>query len=303
VGIAATFELIVTAAAAFELFLFFFLTGPHVETARIFAEPMLPHGWGGVFAALPFGIWFYLAIEGVAMSAEEVVNPKRDIPRGYIAGISTLVCLALGTLICTTGVLPTAELIKDDSPLPNVLRHVLSENHPMTHLMVYLGLFGLVASFHGIMMGYSRQVYALARAGFLPRFMSELHSKLRTPVWAIVVPGIVGALAVLSERTDELITLAGMGAVLLYVMSMISLFVLRKKEPEMERPFRAPLYPVFPAVALGLALVFFAAFAASSWAVSGIFVGLLALGLLHFHFVVRPGLKEEPAREPLPAVE
>ncbi|MEW5854567.1 MAG: ethanolamine permease [Myxococcota bacterium] len=294
VGLAATFELVVTAAAAFELFLFFFLTGPHVDTALIMRDPM-PNGWSGVFAALPFAIWFYLAIEGVAMSAEETVNPRKDIPKGYIAGILTLVVLALGTLTCTSGVLPWPELVKDDSPLPKALATVLSPDHPMTHLMVYLGLFGLIASFHGIMMGYSRQVFALAREDYLPRFLADLHPRFKTPYWAVIVPGIFGAAAVLTERTDELITLSGLGAVVLYIVSMISLFALRKKEPQLERPFIAPMYPVFPAVALAIALVAFVAFSMSSPMVLGIFFGMLVLGAVHFRFVTLPKLQKPQA--------
>jgi ethanolamine permease len=290
VKLAATFELIVTALAAMELGIFFFLTGPHVDTARLVTDPLLPNGWFGVFTALPFAIWFYLALEGVAMSAEEVIDPKRDIPKGYLAGIATLVVLALGTLVCSTGILTPAQLIEDDSPLPRVLRAVLSANHPMTHLMVYLGLFGLIASFHGIMMGYSRQVYALARAEYLPPFMSRLHARFKTPAWAIVVPGVVGIGATLTERADELIALAGMGAVVLYITSMVSLFVLRRRQPQLERPFIAPVYPVFPGVALALSIVFLAAYAAASPLVFGIFVGLFALGALHFLVVTRPRL-------------
>ena len=225
VTIAATFELVVTVTATFELLLFFFLTGPHVDSARIVGAG-LPFRWSGVFGALPFAIWFYLAMEGVAMSAEETRDPKRDIPKGYVAGILTLVFLAVGTLTCTTGVLPWQELVQDDSPLPRALAAVLSADHPMTHLMVYLGLFGLVASFHGIMMGYSRQVFALAREDYLPRFLARLP-----PVQDAGVgdrrPGIFGALAVLSERTDELITL--LGAVGVYITSMIALFVLGRR--------------------------------------------------------------------------
>ena len=186
--------------------------------------------------------------------------------------------------------LPWQELVDDDSPLPKALAAVLSAGHPMTHLMVYLGLFGLIASFHGIMMGYSRQVFALARADYLPRFLSRLHPRFKTPTWAILLPGIFGALAVLTERTDELITLAGLGAVVVYLVSMLSLLVLRKREPTLERPYRAPFYPVFPIVALALALVAFVAFALSSPAVLGVFFGLLFCGAVHFHFVTRPKL-------------
>jgi ethanolamine permease len=249
VTIAATFELVVTALATLELFIFFGLAGPHVDAARIVTDPLLPHGWGGVFAALPFAIWFYLALEGVAMSAEEVVDPRRDIPKGYIAGIATLVVLALGTLVCSTGILSPEALVEDDSPLPRVLRAILSADHPMTHLMVYLGLFGLIASFHGIIMGCSRQVFALARAGYLPPALAGVHATRRTPVPAILLCVLVGGAAAASERADELIALAGLGATVLYVTSLASLFALRRKEPALERPFKAPLYPALLALA------------------------------------------------------
>lgn len=290
VGIAATFELVVTVVAVAELLVFFGLTAPHVQVANLVTDPMLPHGWGGLIAAVPFAIWFYLAIEGVAMSAEEVVDPERDIPKGYIAGIATLVTLALGTLICTAGVLPWQELVKDDSPLPRALAAVLSKDHPMTHLMVYIGLFGLFASFHGIMMGYSRQVFALARDGYLPRSLAYLLPKRQTPVWAIVVPGLVGICALFTGRTNEIITLSVIGACMLYLVSMTSLFVLRRSEPELKRPFRAPLYPFFPALALGLAAFCFVSVVWSNPAVACVALALFVAGAVHFHVVTRPAL-------------
>ncbi len=285
VELAARFELFVTALAVFELGLFFAITGPHVETARIFAAPYLPFGTRGIFLALPFAIWFYLALEGVAMSAEEVVDPKRDIPKGYTAGLVTLVVLALGTLVCTTGVTPWRDLLQDDSPLPRALSRVLSPGHPLTHMMVYIGLFGLLASFHGIMMGYSRQVFALARAGYLPPFMARLHPTRRTPIWAVILPGLVGLAVVWVGDTNQAITLAAVGATLLYVVSMISLFVLRHRAPDLDRPFRAPFYPVFPVVALALAIVCLGAVLWSAPHLAAVCAGLFALAALYYRTV------------------
>lgn len=277
VSIAAAFELVVTVLATFELGLFFALTAPHVELARITAHPLLPMGWTGVFMAVPFAIWFYLGLEGVAMSAEEVVEPRRDIPRGYIAGIVTLVVLALGTLTCTTGVMPWQELTHDDSPLPHALARVLTAGHPMTHLMVYLGLLGLIASFHGIVMGCSRQVFALAREGILPRPLAALHPRLRTPLGSIALTVVVGAVATLSRRTDSLITLSVLGALGVYFVSMASVLRLRRTEPDMERPFRAPLFPWMPATAMVLSVVSMAAVAASAPQVMGAFIVVIVV--------------------------
>jgi ethanolamine permease len=282
VSIAAAFELVVTVLATFELGLFFFLTAPHVEAARLFARPLLPHGVAGVFAAVPFAIWFYLGLEGVAMSAEEVVDPRRTIPRGYLAGIATLVTLALGTLVCTCGVLPWSELVRDDSPLPHALASVLSPAHPMTHLMVYLGLLGLVASFHGIVMGCSRQVFALAREGLIPRALAAVHPRFNTPTRAIGLSCAVGAVATLSGRTDALITLSVLGALGVYLVSMAAVIKLRRSEPDLDRPFRAPLHPWLPLVAVALSAVAFAAVGVGSPAIVAVFLAVLALGAVAF---------------------
>ena len=162
-------------------------------------------------------------------------------------------------------------------------------------MMVYIGLFGLFASFHGIMMGYSRQVFALARDGYLPAVLAYVLPKRRTPVWAIVVPGLVGVAALFTGKTNEIITLSVLGACILYLVSMVSLFVLRKNEPDLARPFRAPFYPVFPGIALVLAAFCFVTVVWNNLAIAGVALGLFALGALHFFAVTRPGLARREA--------
>lgn len=287
VALAATFELWVTVLAVFELVVYFGVTGPHIALHNLLARPLLPFGWGGVLAAVPFAIWFYLALEGVAMSAEEVKDPQRDIPRGFTAGLITLVLLAGATLVCTAGVLPWPELVKDDSPLPHAMAAVLSPQHWLTHMMIYIGLFGLLASFHGIMMGYSRQVFALARAGYLPPLLAYLHPRRRTPIFAVTLPALLGIAVVVTGKTDAAITLSVLGAVLLYILSLVSLFVLRRSEPDMPRPFRAPLYPLCPAIALVLAVLCLVALLRSEGLILGVALLLFALGLGYYYLSAR----------------
>jgi ethanolamine permease len=282
VSLAVMVELAITLLATFELGLFFVLTAPHVSLARITAAPVFPHGAAGVFAAVPFAIWFYLGLEGAAMTAEEVVEPKKNIPRGFLAAIVTLVTLALSTLVCASGVMSADELVRDDSPLPRVLARVLSPGHPMTHLMVYLGLLGLLASFHGIVLGCSRQVFALARDGVLPASLAQVHATRRTPVPAILLSCSIGAVATLSRKTDALITMSVLGALVVYMVSMASALELRRREPELERPFRAPLHPWLPLVAMALSAVSFVAVTVSAPAVTLAFVAVMAVGAAMF---------------------
>ncbi len=245
----AVFSVFITILAVAELLLFMGIVTPHFKMNNFLSHPM-PFGWSGVFAALPFAVWFYLAIEGVAMVAEEVKEPKRNIPKGYISALATLVFLALGVMILTGGVSDWRNLSKLDYPLPEAIKISLGGANKFTKIFAGIGLFGLIASFHGTILASSRQVFAMARSGYLPRQLSTVNRKFKTPHWAIISGGIISFIALYTGTTGQIVTISVMGAVLMYMMSMVSLFILRKKEPKLERPFVSPFYPVFPAVAL-----------------------------------------------------
>jgi ethanolamine permease len=279
----AMFNLIVTLLAVAELLLFMGIVAPAFRWENFKQDPM-PFGWGGVFAAIPFAIWFYLAIEGVAMVAEEVKDPQRTIPRGYIYGILTLVLLALGVMFFTGGVTNWHNLASIDYPLPEAISIVLGKQNSWTKVFAGIGLFGLIASFHGIIISYSRQLYAMARSGYLPQVLASVHKRFQTPHVAMITGGIVGIIALCIGNTDQVIILSALGAVVMYIISMISLLVLRRTQPGMERPFKVPLYPWFPWTALILAIVCLIAIIWYNLWLSVIFFG--ALGLLMVLFVV-----------------
>jgi ethanolamine permease len=291
VTIAATFELVVTVLAIAELLIFMGVVSGGFAWSHFTAA-----GWagaehpsfgmlGGLFAAIPFAIWFFLAIEGAAMAAEEAKDPKRTIPRAYIFGILTLVALAFGTMIFAGGVGNWPRLANINDPLPQAMKIVVGAKSGWLHLLVWIGLLGLIASFHGIIMGYSRQIFALARAGLLPRLLATIHPRWRTPHLAILAGGAVGIAAIYSDRlvtiagqplTASIVTMSALGAIVMYIMSLLSLMRLRRREPQLERPFRAPLYPFFPLTALTIAVVSLVAIVYYNPFVAGLF-GLLGV--------------------------
>ncbi|WP_439555842.1 ethanolamine permease [Dyadobacter sp.] len=277
----ATFSLVVTLLAVAELLIYIGIIAPHFSYETYVTDPM-PFGWPGVFAALPFAIWFYLAIEGVAMVAEEVEDPRRTISRGYIYGILTLVVLALAVMVVTGGIAPWQSLSEIDYPLPAALGIVLGRDSGLTQLFASLGLFGLIASFHGTVIGYSRQIFALARSGYLPSVLGQVNARFQTPHWALIAGGVAGCAALLLGTTDQVIILAALGAVVMYMISMAALFALRRKEPALERPFEVPAYPYFPAVALLLSGVCLIAIIYYNIALSLWFFGGLAFVTLLF---------------------
>ena len=297
ITIAASFELVVTLIAIFELLVFMGVVAPGFSAANF-----LKGGWSGadtfslgsisgIVAAIPFAIWFFLAIEGVAMAAEEAKNPRRSIPIAYIGGILTLVTLAIGVMVFAGGSGDWTKLSNINDPLPQAMKMIVGESSGWLHMLVWLGLFGLVASFHGIIIGYSRQIFALSRAGFLPPMLGKVHPTRHTPHIAILAGGVVGIAAIFSDElikiggmtlTANIVTMSVFGAIVMYIMSMASLFKLRASEPRLERPFSAPMFPIFPAFALGAAVVCLVTMIYFNPIVAGLFIGLMVIGYVYF---------------------
>jgi ethanolamine permease len=291
---AAVFELAVTVAAVGELLLFMGVTGPHFRAAN-FAADALPHGWGGAFACIPFAVWFYLGIEGVANAAEEARDPRRDVAIGFSSAMLTLIVLALGVFFTSVGVagwravvFPSPGADPSDSPLPLALGRVVGGSGALYHLLVTVGLLGLVASFHGIVLAAGRAVLELGRAGYLPRFLGRVNRRTGTPAAALVANAVVGIGAILSARTSQLIVLSTFGALALYALSMAALFKLRRLEPDLPRPFRAVAYPAFPAIALALAVVSLASMAWYNGPVAAVFAAIMVAAALGSLAVRRP---------------
>ena len=297
VQVAATFELLMTLLAIFELLVFMGVVSPGFSIANF-----TKGGWSGhdsftlasipgMFAAIPFAIWFFLAIEGVAMAAEEAKDPKRSIPIAYITGILTLVVLAVGVMVFAGGAGDWTKLANINDPLPQAMKVIVGENSNWLHMLVWLGLFGLIASFHGIILGYSRQIFALAREGYLPHYFAKIHPRFNTPHRAILAGGAIGIAAIFSDElvkiggqtlTANIVTMSVFGAIAMYIISMLSLFKLRRSAPDMVRPFRAPFYPWFPGFALFGAGICMATMIYYNPLIFGIFVGFLALGYAFF---------------------
>ncbi|WP_207460103.1 ethanolamine permease [Azospirillum sp. SYSU D00513] len=312
VSIAATFELFVTLLAIFELVVFMGVVSPGFSWANFAnngwagSNSLTVEGLGGILAAIPFAIWFFLAIEGAAMAAEETRDPRRTVPRAYIGGILTLVVLAFGTMIFAGGVGDWTQLSNINDPLPQAMKSVVGESSGWLHMLIWIGLFGLIASFHGIIMGYSRQIFAMARAGFLPPVFARLHPTRRTPHWATLAGGVVGIAAIYSDQfitigglplTANIVTMSVFGAIVMYIMSMASLFRLRATEPALDRPYRAPFYPVFPAISLALALLALATMIYFNALVFALFVGLMAVAYLFYRLTA--GMRGRGEADPL----
>jgi ethanolamine permease len=286
VKLSVAFELVLAVLAVAELCVFGAVVLPHFSW-QVFSRDPLPQGWAGAFAALPFAIWFYLAIEGIANVAEDAANPQRDLPRGFLAAMATLVVLTAITLFGAVGaagwqavVYPDVAnpSVTSDSPLPLAISHVVSRDSPLFTVLTGVGLVGLVASFHGILIAASRAILELGRARYVPAVLGRVHPATRTPVAALLGNLVVGLVALATSATADIILVSVFGALTLYAVASLSVIVLRRREPALARPYRAPLYPVTPVVALGLALVCAGAMVWTYPVHAAVFAGAMAVG-------------------------
>lgn len=206
----------------------------------------LPFGVGSILLALPFAMWFFLGIEELPLAAEESRNPARDIPRAGLWARGTLIATGLIVLFLNTGVLGAEATGGSLEPLLDGFRVMVGDQ--AAAILALLALVGLLASLMGIMFAYGRNMYSLSRAGYYPRWLS-LTGKSKTPWVALVVGAVIGFLALVivqaaggdaSPAGAIVLNIAVWGAVLAYFLQMVSFIILRRKFPDVERPYKSP---------------------------------------------------------------
>jgi ethanolamine permease len=271
----------------------------------------LPFGWAGIFPAIPFAIWFFLAIEELPLAAEESHDPRRDIPKATLWGMTTLVITGVLILFLNTGVVGADPLGGSATPLFDGFTVIFGEG-TSAELLGLLGLCGLIASFFTIIYAYGRNTYSLSRAGYFPKWLSVTHPKRKTPHVALIAGAVVGYLlslliyqlgksesATAGQIVGALLYMAVFGAVISYAMQCLSFILLRQKMPDIERPYRSPVGIVGAAVAGIIALVSLVALYTNDDyrpAVVGTLI-YFVLGILYFAIAGRHRLVLSPEEE------
>ncbi len=206
----------------------------------------LPHGLQGMFYAFPFAIWFYLAIEELPLAAEESHDWQKNLPKGILLGLLTLIATAFLTLFLNGGVGPIGAAVIGGSaePLFEGFKAVFGEGMGAA-VLALIAVAGLVASFHTIIFAYGRNIFSLSRAGYFPHWLSATHGTRKTPHVALIAGGAIGFIVclIMQQATGKLLGailyMAVFGAVIAYVMQFVSFIMLRRNLPNIDRPFKA----------------------------------------------------------------
>jgi ethanolamine permease len=228
----------------------------------------LPYGWLGAIAALQFGMWYYLGIEGTCQAAEECRSAARSIPLGTMTGIITLLIAAVLTWYVCAGTLPWQYLGVSITPLFDTA--LMSGSGALAALLALGTVLATLASANGCINDASRAWFSMARDNYLPSWWGAIHPRYRTPFRAILflVPVAV-AFAILPVLLDKpellatVITFSILSALLMYAFMVPNMFRFRRLWPlgSVHRGYTHPFHPV-PAITLAIiaALVLFATF-------------------------------------------
>jgi len=335
-GVALSFKVsvVVTLLALAVLLVFFVSALPYVDFSRWALNvgvgpdgkiielpngngPFLPFGWSGVLAAMPFAVWLYLAIEELPLAAEESHDPKRDMPKGLLLGIATLIVSAILVMILNASIGGNQQgqlrgafsLATSAEPLLDGFRTLYGND--IAKLLALFAVIGLVASFHTIIFAYGRQIYSLSRAGYYPQFLSVTHGTRKTPHMGLLAGTAIGFSVLagvwFSRGPTEggaiiggtLLNMAVFGAMISYAFQGLSFILLRIRLPDIARPYKSPFGVPGAAATIAIALVTLyyqlqdpayqkGVYAALAWYVAGI---------LYFAFVGRHRLVLSPEEE------
>jgi ethanolamine permease len=299
--------MVMTYGALVGLVIFWIAAATNFSWERVWPRQdlLFGKGWKAVLDAVPYALWWLVMIETVALAAEEAHEPSRTIPRGLTWAQLTLIGIVVLTWLFACGALDSQEIVVDKQgqeisyPLAEVIRRIPAGRSPLLVLSFgTIALFGLIASYHGMIYGTSRQAFALGRAGYLPRFLGGVHAERRTPVPALLACSLVSAGFVVAyfwfkDAINVAVLVSTLTALVWYILAMVCLLLLRRREPHLFAAYTAPLRGLLPVL-----VVLLSAFAAYVYSgiehanqVLPLTAGLYALGLGYYWFWARTRLQ------------
>jgi basic amino acid/polyamine antiporter, APA family len=251
---------------------FILLTVWYVKPANW--RPFAPFGWGGIMTAAAIVFLAYLGFDAVSTTAEEAVNPQRDLPIGIMASLFVATALYMAVAAIMTGIVPYTELGVAD---PIAL--VLSTLHMgWASVLISLGaIAGITSVLLVLLMGQPRILFAMSRDGLLPPFLCRVHGRFQTPHLSTWITGAIVATSAALTPIGIVAELCSIGTLFAFMIVCAGVIVLRYTRPEVHRPFRAPLTPVLPGIGILLCGTLMASLPFHTWMR---FVVWLCLGLL-----------------------
>ncbi len=226
-------------------------------------HPFAPNGWPGILTGGSIIFFTYIGFDSVSTAAEECHNPKKDIPIGIIATLIVCTLLYIAVVVVLTGLVPWQSLLDDAAPVVNTLKRMGMGN---VQLVVLLGaLTGMISSLLVFQLGQARVWFAMSRDGLLPKVFSRVHPKFRTPDFSTWVAGFVVGIPAGLLDIGTLADLSNIGTLFAFALVAGGVLILRLRQPDRPRPFRAPGGLIAPIMTIITCLLLMAGLPITSW--------------------------------------
>jgi basic amino acid/polyamine antiporter, APA family len=252
-------------------------------------HPFAPMGWSGILTGGSIIFFTYIGFDSVSTAAEEAKNPQRDLPIGIIATLVVCTVLYIGVAIVLTGVVNWQTLLDDAAPVANSLKGLVASTGSNTLRWVELGvlfgaMMGMISSLLVFQLGQARVWFSMSRDGLLPKLFGRVHPKFRTPAMATWIAGFVVGIPAGILDIGTLSDLSNIGTLFAFVLVSIGVIILRYREPERHRGFRAPLGISAPVLSVAFCVLLMSGLPILTWLR---FFAWLALGLMIYFFYSR----------------
>jgi len=226
-------------------------------------HPFSPNGWPGILTGGSIVFFTYIGFDSVSTAAEECRDPRRDLPIGIIATLIICTLLYIGVVVVLTGLVPWQTLMDDAAPLVNTLKRL---HFTGVRLIVLLGaLMGMISSLLVFQLGQARVWFAMSRDGLLPGVFSRVHKNYRTPDFSTWVAGFVVGIPAGLLDIGTLVDLSNIGTLFAFALVAGGVLILRYKQPDRPRAFRAPGGPLAPVVTILTCLLLMAGLPITNW--------------------------------------
>ena len=217
----------------------------------------------GMLAGAAMIFFAYLGFDAVSTNAEEAKNPKRDLPIGIIGSLVICTVLYIAVAGVLTGMMPYGQIDKD-APVAEAFARL---NMPWFTALIIIGaVTGITSVLLVMMLGQARIFLAMARDGLLPKALTKVHPTFKTPWWATILTGLLVALGGSLLPLDILADLTSIGTLFAFVVVCSAVLVLRITQPNLERPFKAPLGIATPIIGIALCLLLMFSLSWENWA-------------------------------------
>jgi APA family basic amino acid/polyamine antiporter len=237
---------VIVSIKIFVVLLFIFLGVSHINPANW--TPFMPYGWQGVFTGAAIVFFAYIGFDAVSTAAEEVRKPEKDLPIGIIGSLSISTVLYIAVSVVLTGIVSYLLLKNTNAPIAFALEEI---GIAWGSEVVAIGaLCGITSVLLVLLFGQSRIFFAMSRDGLLPKFFSTIHPRFRTPVRVTLLVGTVTAIISSLLPLETVAELVNIGTLAAFIIVSAGIIILRRTQPELERPFRVPFVPVLPIICI-----------------------------------------------------